>query len=390
MRKKARIFLLIIICFIVITTNSCWDYKEIADEIIVAGAAIDYDIENDGILLTIEVILPVVGADKDSNLKSLIYQCSGKNMVDASKNIVTKVGHHLLWSHNKIIIFSKKLMERENLFNGTMDWIKRARATRPNMWLLLSEEETAGEIFLESVPQTEKIVSTYLDQLFLTSKDNYNYIRTPFWRYMEDINSPSASATLPTIEINKSNTGNIPLLYGTELIRKNKPEGRLNAEQTKIYLLIMNRLQNANFIFQHPNNKAAQNVTLKIFNNKAEITPIVSAGELKMKVKVESEAIVQEIDGEQRIFTQNNIMELQKEAEKSIIEEINNLISLCQKQYGVDIFGLGNKVEYKYAKFWKGVKNDWISEFVKAVPEIQLDLKITGSDQSMEVPEEGE
>jgi hypothetical protein len=152
----------------------------------------------------------------------------------------------------------------------------------------------------------------------------------------------------------------------------------------------MNRLHNASFIFQHPNNKATQNITLKIFNNKAEITPIVLKDTIKMKVKVEMAAIIQEIDGEQRIFTPNNIKELEKKSEKAIIAEINNLISLCQKQYGIDIFGLGNKVEYKYPKLWKSVKDNWINEFTKAVPEIQLDLKITGSDQSMEVPEEGE
>jgi hypothetical protein len=88
------------------------------------------------------------------------------------------------------------------------------------MWLLLSEEETAYDIFLKAAPQTEKIVSSYLDQLFFTSKDNYNYIRTPFWLYMENINSPSGCSALPTIKTEKSSTGNIPLLYGTELIKK--------------------------------------------------------------------------------------------------------------------------------------------------------------------------
>jgi spore germination protein KC len=109
-----------------------------------------------------------------------------------------------------------------------------------------------------------------------------------------------------------------------------------------------------------------------------------------MKVKVEMDAIVQEIDGDQRIFTPDNIIELEKKSEKLIIAEINNLVSLCQKQYRVDVFGLGNKVEYKHPRLWKNIKDDWINEFAKAVPEIQLDLKITGSDRSMEVPEEGE
>ncbi|RCX13001.1 spore germination protein KC [Anaerobacterium chartisolvens] len=388
MKRKADIFILAVLFILLMFTTGCWDYREISEEIIVAGAAFDYDEKNDCLVVTAEITLPK-SSEKGSTFNSKIYTSKGKSVIDAVNKLTSKAGHKLLWSHSKVIILSEELIESENLFIGIMDWVKRDLETRDYVWMLLSKEKTAGEIFLKADPQTESIISYYLDHVFLTVKSNETYMKVPYWEFMYSLQSEDFYAVLPTVTLEESDKGAIPLVNGTEIISRNKAICWLDGNQTKTLLLIMDKLRDATFIVEQTHNEKRQTVSLRILGSKTRIKPILGEKGLVMEVRVQMEASVSEIDGSKDIFKKENIKELEKEAERMITGEIKELVNLLKEKYKVDAVRFGDKVENKYPKLWKQMKNDWGNEFEKISSDIQVKLEITASDQSMKITKAG-
>ncbi len=388
MKRKADIFILVVLFILLMLATGCWDYREISEEIIIAGAAFDYDEKNDGLVLTVEITLPK-SSEKGSTFNSQVYSSEGKNVTDAVNKLTSKAGHKLLWSHSKVIILSTELIERENLFIGIMDWVKRDLETRDYAWMLLSKEKTAGEIFLKANPQTESIISYYLDHVFLTIKSNEAYMSIPYWKFMYSLQSEGFYAVLPTVRLEESARSVLPLVNGTEIISRNKTVCWLDGNQTKILLLLTDKLHDVNFIVEQAYNEKYQTVSLRVLDSKSSIKPVLSEKGLVMDISVQMEAYISEIDGSKDVFNEERIKNLEKEAEAAAAGEIKELVSLLKEKYKVDAIGFGDKVENKYPEFWNKIKNDWENEFEKALCSIRINLEITGSDQSMKITKAG-
>jgi len=379
--KLKKIIIIIFVCVVLLSTTGCWDYKEISDKIIVAGIAVDYDKENNGILLTIEIILPEE-SNKGSNFIPKIYQSTGKNMIDATKNVMSKAGHELLWSHSKIFILSEDIFKEKNLFIGIMDWIKRDFESRQNTHLILSKEKTASDILTKSNPQTEKITSFYLDQLILSYTENGYIVKTSYWEFVDNLNSLSSCASLTCVHLENSDTGILPYLVGTELISKNTPICFLDGNQTKILLLLQNKLKTANFILNQSKKDMTQNVSFTINNNEVTIEPIYIKNKLSVRLHLDLDAIIEEVDTEKDIFTPDDLKDLEASLKIMIAQEVENFIEYSQK-IKTDVLGFGNKTLQKYPNLLKKSNANWDDEFTKLQFNVKVDLKISGSEKSM-------
>lgn len=377
------ITLLIITVFI----TGCWDYKEIDDEIIISGVAVDYDQESKGVTLTAEITLPTSG--KESNFNSKIYQGKGPSTLDATVDLASKAGRRLLWSHAKVLILSKEIIAQEKLFIGIMDWIKRTREIRDTVWLLVTEEEFSGDILLKSNPQTQKIISAYLDGLFLTRKSE-TFLSVPFSKFINDLQSEIVCTVLPTVRLEDSSNGILPFLEGTALFYRTHEVGWLDGEQTRILSLLMNTLKQAVFAPEPSGNQKVKGVSLQMDNCQTAIKPVIGPKGLVMEIRVKMNAEIGEVDGEQDIFKPEKIKKLVKAEQNMITAQINDLLRLLQRDYQCDVIGLGNKVEAKYPKLWKKIKNRWRNEFAEIPADIRLKLTISGSQESMKETKVGQ
>lgn len=388
MKIKINRFIPVLILTILVFIAGCWDYKEIDGQIIISGAAIDYDQENKEILLTAEIALPT-SAGKESAFNSKIYQGKGQNILEAIVDLRSKAGRNLLWSHSKVLILSKEFMKKEKIFIGVMDWIKRNREMRDTVWLILSKEKTAGEILLKSNAQTEKIISYYLEYLFLTTKSE-TFLNVPYSKFIDDLQSVSGSVALPTVSLEDSGNGKLPFINGTAIINRTKPIGWLDGKQTRILLLLKNELKQAVFVPEPSAKEKVRAVSLKMTNCQTSIKPVLRQKGLIMEIQVKMEAEIGEIDGEQDIFKPDKIKKLAKGAQSMITDQINQLLQLLKESYQSDVIGFGNKVEAKYPKLWRKMENNWRNEYAKIASEIHLKLTISGSAQSMKVTKVGQ
>ncbi len=384
---KMNNFILILLLMMTVFITGCWDYKEIEDQIIISGVAADYDQENKGILLTAEITLPT-SSGKESNFSSKTYQGKGRSVLDAIVDLRSKAGRKLLWSHMKVLILSKDFMNQRKLFIGILDWIKRNHEVRDTIWLVVSKEKTAGEIFLKSNPQTQKIISAYLDGL-LSPQKSETFLSVPFSKFIGDLQSLSKCAALPMVGLEDSSTGTLPLLEGTALFKETNQIGRLDGKQTETLLMLMNQLKQAVFAPEPSYVKKVKGVSLQMENCQTAIKPVIGPKGLIMMIHIKMEAEIGEVDGDQDVFKTNKMKEL-VQAWQGIIEgRIKEFLPALQKEYQCDAIGFGNKVEAKLPNLWKKIKNRWLTEYAKTPIKIRLKLTVPGSQESMKVTKVG-
>ena len=384
--KENRLILALLILAPLI--SGCWDYKEIDDQIIISGVAVDYDRRSKGITLTAEITLPT-SSGKESNFNSKIYKGKGRSMLDAIVDLASKAGRRLLWSDAKVLIISKEIIGREKLFIGIMDWIKRTHEIRDTVWLVVAQEKFAGEILQKSNPQTQKIISAYLDALFLARKSE-TFLSVPFSKFINDLESEIVCTALPTVRLEDSSNGILPLLEGTALFYRTQEVGWLDGKQTRILSLLMNHLKQAVFAPEPSTNQKVKGVTLKMNDCQTAIKAALSSKGLVMEIRVKMDTEIGEIDGEQDVFKPDKIKKLIKADQNMITAQIKDLLQLLQRDYRCDVTGLGNKVGAKYPKLWKKIKNRWRNEFAEIPADVRLKLTISGSQESMKETKVGQ
>ncbi len=372
--------MLVIVLYMLLFTG-CWNYKEINDKSVVAGAALDYDKDTDELVLTVEIAIART-EQNNTIILSDTYQGRGWDVFDASRNLIAITGQKLYWSHTKIIIFSRSIMENKNLFIGVLDWIKRDSETRDDIWFFLSGEDTAAEILTDTRVQIENITSYYLEDIARNEKSVSKYLSVPCYEFVDDLGSKGITPVLPTVKIEAEGENVIPVVYGEALLKGLKPEKWLNGEQTKILLILKDKLRGGLLVIKGEYEGKETVVTLEILKSKTKITSkaqLAESNEITMSVNVKMDVVIAGIDGEADVITKKNRKKLKQDAENKVKENIGDLMSVLQQECGCDAVGFGRLVEIEHPEVWKRIEPDWNAVFPFVKTDVNVEISIKGS-----------
>ncbi len=393
MRKD---IMLIVIIFGMITITGCWDYRDVEHMAIVSGIAVDYDDSSEGILITVEMVVPrVVG--NQTVIESEIVQEKGENTFDAIRNMISKTGRKLFWSHAKVIIVSSELLNKKDLFIGLLDWFHRDDETRSDIWVVLSREKTSAEILLDSDTKIQGVKSYYLNDIIRNEMSVSKYRAVELRELIDELSSKGISPTLPTVSLMEEQDENsrekgqenaqgnskgkekemkIPAVYGSAILRATTPIGWLDGGDTKTLLLLQDRLKGGLFVVE----KDGTRTTLEIFESKTKIKPRIIAGEeISMDINIEIVVNLAEIVGEKDFIEEKERIELEKEAQRQIEETAKALLYKLQNKYKSDAVGFGNILERQEPKAWKTLEDSWGEIFPNVKHDIKVNLIIRSS-----------
>lgn len=380
--KKIIIFC-IIFC---ISFTGCWDYVEISDKAIVAGIAVDYDADLNQLLLTIETAVPKTSKG-EMTVESGIISQTGKDFFEALRSLVTKTSKKLLFSHTKVIILSKSMIEKEEILIGVIDFLKRDSKPRDDIWVVLSNESTASEIYYDSKVKLQDITSYHLDDILNNVSSVSKYQPIALWEFVDILSSKGKSLTLPTVELDSSQKSTVPIVFGDAVFNGIKYVGWLNGSESRNLLILLDKL-NGGIIVVNPSSmndtkgspdKKNVNISLEVLKSSTKITPVFSSDTITMNIEVDLTAIIGEITGEFNYIDKNHMGTLKKICERYITNEISNLLDKLQKDYKTDVIGFGKIVEIENPKLWNNLKSNWNKEFTKINTDVSVNLKIRGS-----------
>ncbi len=371
MKKTVKAVILLLLAVSVLQLTGCWNYREIDKVSIVAGAAIDK--ERDRYVVTVEVIDMKSG--KESVVESKIIEGRGQSIFDAVRNIIQISGKRLYWAHSKILIISQEIA-REGVAD-VIDFYARDSEPRFALYLLISKEETAKDIFLmESF--AEDIKSFDIEDMLSSEESVLKVSGIVLYEFINDLGAEGKSATLPSISLILNNDQKRPELSGEAVFKKDRLIGFLDGKESKILHYILDETQGGLLVGEEISQDVDKELTLEVFENgtTTKIKPEYVSGDLTINIEVDITAAIAENRGGNYFVTKESVDQMKKEVEKAMEEKIKNLILKVQSEYGSDIFGFGRTVKADMPKTWKKIKNNWGDIFENLEVKVTVDFKI--------------
>jgi spore germination protein KC len=376
--SKTKIFMMAMMIMInLICTTGCWNYREIDKLTIVAGVAVDKG-EGGKYLMTLEIVY--ISGGKETKTESKTISIEGESIFDAARNSISILEKRAFWSHTKVLILSKEVAS-ENV-ESVIDWYLRDAETREDVNILISETESAREIF-GGQGIVEEIKSFNLDDIL---KNQANLSKAPVIDVLHfDIESKAegASSILPAINLKQIDGKMAPQIFGTAIIKNEKLAGFLNGEETQILLFIRNEVKGGVLVegAQKESQKESVNspASLEIFKSKTKVTPVVDGKQIEINLNVDTTVAIDEIDGKEDYIDEEGRTKLEQSAENTLKEQIESLIKKVQQEYAADIFKFGAKLQQDNSKTWNLVSSNWEQIFKDLKVNVQTKVHIKNS-----------
>lgn len=372
--KNYKTNLLVVVLINSILFSGCWNYREIDKLSIVAGVAIDKSTDS---LYKIVVELAQTSGGKESKSKSKIITMQGRTLFDTARNGISISGEKLYWSHSKVIIVSRDIAS-EGL-SKVLDWYTRDSETREDVYILISEEDTAGDIF-QIVGGSDEIISILVGDTIKNGVSLGKAPKTDILKYEIETKPKEMSTVIPTIHLKQANGKPTYQVEGCAIIKDDKLAGFLKAEETKDLLFIRDEIKGGLLTEELKGYNEAVPVALEIFKSKTKVKPEVKGSEIIMNVNVETTVALGEIQGTGNLVNEEQLKNLEQVAQLSLKNRMEALIEKMQKEYDADIFGFGPKLNESYPKVWKSVSNNWGEVFkdIKVNVNTKVHIKNSG------------
>ncbi|MDM5327006.1 Ger(x)C family spore germination protein [Neobacillus sp. CF12] len=356
--------------------SGCWNYREIDQLAIVAGAAIDK--QDDKYLVSAEIVNVTGG--KEAKVSPKVVTGIGDTIFDAIRNTIKISGKQLYWAHSEILIISQEIA-REGVVE-VIDLFARDPETRMSSNLLISKEKTAKEI-LEQQSITTEIQSSQINKMLMSQKGLSKAPVIAIYQFVNNLADNTRSAVLPAISNKKTQGKSETELFGSAVFKKDKLSGFLNGEDTKYFLFVLNKVKGGLLIQKEKLEGSDVKVSLEIFADKTytKIKPVYSNGKLTMKLDVFVNVAIGELEGSKNYMNEPGRTKLQKAAEKSLEDNINRVIKKVQNEYNSDIFEFGRIVQDERPDVWKELEDDW--EKIYKDLEVKVKAEIIIKDSSL-------
>lgn len=367
MKKSKRVFISIFVFIYLLCTAGCWNYRELDDLAIVAGAAIDKGADGQ-YTVTTEVV--DVDGNNDTKSESKLVSMHGKTILDAIRNGISITGKKLYWSHCKVAILSKEIAEEG--VTKVLDVFLRDAEIRNDVDIVYSRQDTAREI-LEAQETTESIKAFAIDKVLKNQIKISKAPKTDLLDYSIELQTKGISMVIPAVHLEEVKGNMIPRVAGAAIIKDDKLVGELGEEDTQALLFVRNEVKGG-VLVDDKNVGLSAPISMEIFRNDTKVKPVVEAGKIKFKVNILVTVGIDEIQGNENFGDEKAVIRLEASTSAATQKKVTDFIKKIQSEYGTDIFLFGDKLREKNVNKWKSVSGRWEEVFRNL--EVDVDAKV--------------
>lgn len=366
-----RVTTIIIISAVLLT--GCWDHVEIDQLMVVAGVAIDKG-EGDKLIITVETV--EVGYGKESLPRPRILTIEGETIFDAVRHMSSVIDKRLYWSHAKVVIVSRELAENGIL--QVLDWFSRDNETRTDINILISGEDTAGEI-LTSHPLSDTVVSFEIQKILHNQKRLNHSPDIEVWKFANDIEGKGLAATAPRVVLMTVEGKKTPELDGAAVFHGDRLIGFIDGIDTLYLLFVLNKIKGGIMIIKEEGKGVNAEVTLEILKSKTKVKPVIRNGSVEVDIDIKTDVAIDEIGACVNVLPEEKLMELGPLTENMLKNKIEGIIKKAQDELNADIFGFGDKLREDEPSAWRIMEQDWRNVFKDIKVNVKTKIRIRNS-----------
>ncbi|MEH7610280.1 Ger(x)C family spore germination protein [Gottfriedia acidiceleris] len=376
MSKHKLLCMMLIVSLFFLT--GCWDRTELNDLAIELGLGLDQAKKNK-LEVSAQFIIPSMmgmgqSGRSDSGKPFFIESGTGRDTLEAVQKMQTKLSREVFRGHHRVILIGETLARHglaNVLDNNSRDPDIRLRADALVVKGSSAKEFLAASSPLENIPalgaQKEHTQSGGLGDSSLVN-------------FLIAGASDGINPILPVIKLipssnNQDQPGAKEFQYvGGAVFNKDlKLVGFLNNQEESTSLWVANRLSKQTITETVQGNGNASLYMTKIAS---KIKPIIRGNTIKCDIVLSGEGTIQENNTNLDLTQPKNITLLEHVLEKKAEKQAQKTIKKVQKQYGTDIFGLGEAIHQNNPSKWKVLKKNWDKQFPKVQVNVHAHLTI--------------
>lgn len=371
--KKNLLKMLFLFCFLSVLPG-CWNYQEVNQLAIVAGAAVDKGF-NHRYLITMEIISFKSGKEPEIEPKRVTGE--GNSILEAIRNCYRVSGFMGFWHHTQVFLISQDVA-REGIL-PILDLLIRSPLIRITVYPMISKEATAREVLTAQGP-TQPIRSFQIgDALKAQRKSISKAPEVMTYQAINALGGEGSALMLPTVGV-VNNEGQPTIeISGAAVFKKDRLIGLLDGEESKYVLLLRNELKGG-ILLENPREKTGPAIiTFKITKNQTGMKPVFKKGKLLMQIQVKTQVDIWEMDTTTDYNSEKGRKILQTLAEKALERNLQRIIHKVQQDFGTDIFGFSKQIRSQMPSKWKKIKPDWERVFRELQVEVKAKIEIQAS-----------
>lgn len=367
-KRLFSILLIVIFCFLL---SGCWNYHGLNEISIVAGVAIDRNIENDNYLLTIE-IFDLSG--KDGVSKAKIIETEGQTIYEAIRNAKKSLTKKLYFSDMQLLVISNQIASEEGI-QYLLDWFIRNEKPRETFSIIISQEKTAKEILTASAVD-HKVISEEVERILdLDNKVTASTKNIDMYKIVNEFKKENSVFVLPAIHCVTNQDKKIVEVNGVAIFKSDRLQGYLSPEETRYYLFAVDEIKGGILTFPL-NEKKQDTISFEIFKNKTKKSYAYDDNRLKVYLDIKTTVAIGENGNNIDLSKKENIDKIKTVATMVFSDKLKALIEKVDKDFACDAFEFGKMVKRKSLVSWSQLNEDW-NEYPKNIEvEIRPEFEI--------------
>ena len=356
-----------------ILLSGCWDYRGLNEISLVSGIAIDKDPLTDQYLVSCEII-DLTQSLQEKGPTGKVIECRGSTIFEAVRNAKKRLVNKLYFGNVQILVISEQVAKEDNL-GDTIDWFLRDGEFRETVYVVVSQEKKASDLFLAS--GADQSVAAFKLSSIVSKDAEFTSTTAPLELYniINTILCPGTSPTLPAFHVTENNDEEVDELNGIAVFKNERLQGYLSAEDSKYFLFVTDGIKGG-ILPVSSNDDGKNDLSLEIYKNKTTPSFSYEDGKLKIKLKVKTTVSLDEAKNQSKDTDIQAIKKIEEVSSKELKKKMEAVIKKVQEQYNSDIFGFGKLVYKRNQKLWEKLSPDWDTLFPKLEVEISPEIEI--------------
>lgn len=337
-----RIFSILLIVIFSMFISGCWNYHGLNEISIVAGVAVDRNIDNHQYLLTIE-IFDLSG--KNGVSKSQIIESEGKTIYEAIRNAKKRLAKKLYFSDMQLLVISNQIAREEGI-QDLLDWFIRNEQPRENFSVVISQESTAKEILISNAVD-HKVVSEEIERII--DGDNKVTASTKnidMYKIINELEKENPVFALPAIHCVSNQDKKVVEVNGIAIFKSDRLKGYLSPEETRYYLFAVDEIEGGILTFPL-NEKEEDSLSFEIFKSKTKKSYDYDGQRIKVYLDIKTTVALGENAKEIDLAKKENIDQIKTVAAMVFSDRLKTVIEKTDKEFHCDIFEFGKIINKK-------------------------------------------
>ncbi|WP_432662525.1 Ger(x)C family spore germination protein [Wukongibacter baidiensis] len=386
---RRKIYFLVLIAFLPLLSSGCWDKVEIDERAFITALGYDkYEGENGNdegdaeketeqkpinrYVRTATYPNVALIAGKGEGDPFFVHSTTAISWADGRQQIALRDNKNYDAYHLKAMIFSEEVAKDETLFREMFDTFQRSVFLNKKLYFFVTPNK-AQEILMTDTGKNMD-VGLYIEELMDKEIRPTRMAKSDLGTVVIDLNESNAALAPRIIK-----SGDKLKVSGSAVLKDNKLVGVLGELETRDALILKGEMQNAEYTIKVDDlfvviNQTDSNAKMKAYEDKnGKIVVDFTIG-------AEGDIVQHYFQTPNEPFNAKYLEKVNNKTNELLSKELEQLFKKIQKEFGADVFKVGEYLRKFQPDTWEKTKDQWeeIYPYIKVKVNFEMNIRRVG------------